>query len=189
MATEPEVKGEGMKQLRRIVVVDENQKSKAIADGPSPDVRTDPARPGFISSRMWVTDRTPARVKGIRETVRMPHTIEPPPNGSVCRVVVFPPDSSWKGNVGSEHVRRHFESMGSPHASTYSSAAPHPYMQKTRTLDFCFVIEGEITLVLDKEEVNLSAGDTVVQRGTNHAWSNRSERPCVVAFSSHDAVY
>ena len=87
-----------------------------------------------------------------------PHTLEPPANGSVCRVVVFPPDSSWKGKVGAAEVRRYFESMGSPHASTYSSAAPHPYMQKTRTLDFCFVIEGEITLVLDKEEVALGAG-------------------------------
>ena len=50
------------------------------------------------------------------------------------------------------------------------------------------VLEGEITLVLDTEEVHLSAGDTVVQRGTNHAWSNRSNRPCVVAISSHDAA-
>jgi len=40
------------------------------------------------------------------------------------------------------------------------------------------VLEGEITLVLDTAEVHLKAGDTVVQRGTNHAWSNRSNRPC-----------
>jgi mannose-6-phosphate isomerase-like protein (cupin superfamily) len=179
----------GEREVRRVVVIDENDKSKAIADGPSPDVRTDPARPGFSSSRMWLTDSTPARVQAIRETVHAAHTLEPPPNGSVCRVVVFPPDSSWKGKVGAPEVKRYFEAMGSPHASTYSAAAPHPYMQKTRTLDFCFVIEGEITLVLDTEEVHLSAGDTVVQRGTNHAWSNRSERPCVVAFSSHDATY
>jgi uncharacterized cupin superfamily protein len=61
-------------------------------------------------------------------------------------------------------------------------------MQKTATLDFCLVIEGEITLVLDTEEVHLHAGDSVVQRGTNHAWSNRSQRPCTIAFSSHDAL-
>ena len=78
--------------------------------------------------------------------------------------------------------------MGSPGASTYSATAPHPYMQKTRTLDFCLILEGEITLVLDTAEVQLKAGDTVVQRGTNHAWSNRSDRPCVVAISSHDAA-
>jgi len=61
-------------------------------------------------------------------------------------------------------------------------------MQKTCTLDFCLVLEGEITLVLDSQEVHLKAGDTVVQRGTNHAWSNRSGKPCVIAFSSHDGV-
>jgi uncharacterized cupin superfamily protein len=62
-------------------------------------------------------------------------------------------------------------------------------MQKTRTLEFGLVIEGEITLVLDTVEVPLRAGDTVVQRGTNHAWSNRSTRPTVVAFSAHDGAW
>ena len=57
-----------------------------------------------------------------------------------------------------------------------------------RSRVFCLVLEGEITLVLDTEEVHLRAGDTIVQRGTNHAWSNRSTRPCVVAISSHDAA-
>jgi uncharacterized cupin superfamily protein len=171
---------------RRIVVIDENDKSKAIADGPSPDVRTDPARPGFYSARMWVSDSTPVKLKGLRETLNAPHTLEPPPGGSVCRVVTLPPDDTFKGKVGAKEVQAYFASMGSPAASTYSSRAPHPYMQQTRTLDFCLVIEGEITLVLDTEEVQLRAGDTVVQRGTNHAWSNRSQRPCVVAFSSHD---
>ena len=175
------------KPVRRTVVIDENDKSRAIADGPSPDVRTDPARPGFASARMWVTDRTPARIKGVRETLDLPHTLEPPVGGSVCRVVTFPPDDVFRGKVGAKEVQAYFAAMGSPGASTYSTKAPHPYMQKTRTLDFCLVLEGEITLVLDTDEVDLKAGDTVVQRGTNHAWSNRSNRPCVVAFSSHDA--
>lgn len=179
---------EQAKSVRRIVVVDENDRSKCVADGPSPDVRTDPARPGFASTRIWVTDRTPARMKGVRESLHTPHTIEPPRGGSVCRVVTFPPDANYKGKVGAKEVQAYFAAMGSPGASTYSPKAPHPYMQKTETLDFCLVLEGEITLVLDTEEVNLKAGDTVVQRGTNHAWSNRSNKPCVIAFSSHDGA-
>lgn len=171
---------------RRIVVIDENDKSRALCDGPTPDVRVDPARPGFFSARMWVTDRHPARLDGVRESLSAPHTLEPPEHGSVCRVVTFPPDDNWRGRVGAKEVQAYFAAMGSPAASTYSAGAPHPYMQKTRTLDFCLVIEGEITLVLDTEEVRLNAGDTVVLRGTNHAWSNRSGKPCVVAFSSHD---
>jgi len=175
--------------VRRIVTVDgEDGRSRAIADGPSPEVQTDPARPGFAATRIWMTDRTPARIKGVRETLHLPHTLEPPRGGSVCRIVTFPPDASWRGKVGVKEVRDYFHAAGSPGASTGSAQSPHPYMQKTRTLDFCLVLEGEITLVLDQQEVRLSAGDTVVQRGTNHAWSNRSGRPCRIAISSHDAA-
>jgi mannose-6-phosphate isomerase-like protein (cupin superfamily) len=181
---------DGVKPVRRIVCIDnEDGKSEAISDGPSPDVRTDPARPGFASTRIWVTDATPARIKGIRETLDLPHTLEPPPQGSVCRIVTFPPDSVFRGKIGAREVEAYFHAMGSPQASTYSTKAPHPYMQKTGTLDFCLVLEGEITLVLDTEEVHLTAGDTVIQRGTNHAWSNRSNAPCVIAISSHDGVF
>jgi mannose-6-phosphate isomerase-like protein (cupin superfamily) len=174
--------------VRRVVAGnDDSGKAVALSDGPSPDVRTDPARPGFAATRIWLTDATPARTKGIRETLDLPHTIEPPENGSVCRYVTFPPDATFIGKVGEDEVRGYFEAMGSPQASTYSPGAPHPYMQKTRSLDFCYILEGEITLVLDTEEVHLSEGDTVVQRGTNHAWSNRSDAPCTIIFSSHDA--
>jgi len=175
--------------VRRIVVRDQQDRSQVIADGPSPDIRTDPARPGFASTRIWVTDATPARIKGIRETLQLPHTLEPPPRGSVCRIVTFPPDSVFRGKVGAREVESYFRAMGSPQASTYSREAPHPYMQETRTLDFCLVLEGEITLVLDTEEVALKAGDTVIQRGANHAWSNRSDAPCVIAISSHDGTF
>ena len=102
--------------------------------------------------------------------------------------MTFPPDETFRGKVGAKEVEAFFRAMGSPGASTYSPQAPHPYMQKTRTLDFCLVLEGEITLVLDTTEVHLKAGDTVVQRGTNHAWSNRSDRPCRIAFSLHDGA-
>ena len=178
-----------VKPVRRLVTIDgENGRSTAIQDGPSPDVRTDPARPGFASTRIWVTDRTPARIRGIRETLHLPHTLEPPPGGSVCRIVTFPPDAAFAGKVGARDVEAFFRAMGSPGASAYSATAAHPYTQRTRTLDFCLVLEGEITLVLDTEEVRLQAGDTVVQRGTRHAWSNRSNRACVVLISSHDAT-
>jgi uncharacterized cupin superfamily protein len=111
-----------------------------------------------------------------------PDTLEPPRGGSVCRVVTFPPDDSYKGKVGKKEVQAFYQAMGSPAASTFTASALHPYMQKTQTLDFCLVLEGEITLILDAQEVALRAGDTVVQRGTNHAWSNRSDQPCVIAF-------
>ena len=177
-----------IKPIRRIVVRDnaEGTKSGASCDGPSSDVHTDPARPGFAATRLWVTSATPARIEN--ETLNKPHTIEPPKTGSLCRYLQIPPDATWKGKVGSKEVATYFAGMGSPGASTYSSNALHPYMQKTRTLDFALIIEGEVTLMLDLEEVNLSAGDTVVLRGSNHAWSNRTDKPCLIAISMHDAA-
>ncbi|MAF46694.1 MAG: cupin [Rhodospirillaceae bacterium] len=176
--------------VRRIVTIeDEHGKSVACGDGPSPEVKTDPARPGFASRRLWVTDQTPARIMGITETLDTPHTIEPPANGSVCRMVTFPPDADYINRVGEAEIRTFFEAMGSPNASSYSADAPHPYMQATETLDFCIVMEGEITLVLDNGEVDLKEGDTVVHRSGNHAWSNRSNKPSVIFFSLHDGSY
>ena len=178
---------DGVRAARRIVCLDrEPGKSCLVSDGPSPDLRTDPARPGFAAQRIWVIDSLPARI--VIETLHLPHTIEPPANGSVLRVVTYPPDERWKGKVGSAEVQAYFRAMGSPGASTYSPQAPHPYMQKTRSLDFCVILEGEIILVLDTQEVRLKAGDIVVQRGTNHAWSNRSGKPAVVAIASHDGT-
>ncbi|MEI8036530.1 MAG: cupin domain-containing protein [Betaproteobacteria bacterium] len=175
----------GIKGSRRIVTIDrEPGKSSLVCDGPTPDVRIDAARPGFSSARIWVTDSTPAKI--VAETLHIPHTLEPPANGSVLRTVTIPPDDAWKGKVGSNEVKAYFHEMGSPGASMYTAKAPHPYMQKTRSLDFVAVIKGEIVLVLDTEEVCLKAGDFVIQRGTSHAWSNRSGEPALLAIASHD---
>jgi uncharacterized cupin superfamily protein len=59
-------------------------------------------------------------------------------------------------------------------------------MQKTRTLEFAVVLEGEVVLVLDTQEVKMKAGEIAVLRGVNHAWSNRTGRPAVLAVTSHD---
>ena len=143
-----------MRPVRRLVTIDDaNGRSLALADGPASAVHTDPARRGYSSTLVWYTDRTPARIN--TAPLHSPYRENPPPGGSICRVVCFPPESTT--------------------------------LVKARTLDFCMVLEGEITLVLDLEEVHLKAGDTVVQRGTGHAWSNRSGKPCVIAISSHDA--
>ena len=177
----------GVKPVRRIVVTDrEPGKSCLVSDAPTPDLRTDPARPGFASQRLWVTDGTPAKI--VLESLHLPHTIEPPRNGSIMRVDTHPPDAVWRGKVGAAEVEAFFRAMGSPAASTYSPTAPHPYMQKTRTLDCCIVQEGTLVLVLDRQEVELKAGDFAVIRGSNHAWSNRTEKPAVVAIATHDGA-
>jgi hypothetical protein len=150
-------------------------------------VRTDPARPGFAATRLWITDATPAKLEC--ETLHLPHTLEPPVGGSVLRIVTVPPDDTWQHKVGRNEVRAYFEAMGSPAASRWAPDAPHPYMQNTGSLDFGIVLEGEIVLVLDTQEVALRAGDVVIERGSNHAWSNRSGKPAVVAIASHSAKH
>jgi quercetin dioxygenase-like cupin family protein len=176
----------GVRAARRIVAIDrEPGRSSLVSDTPSPDVRIDPARPGFAAQRMWVADGAPAKL--VFETLHLPYTLQPPATGSVLNIFTFPPDEAWKGKVGQAQVAAYFKSMGAPAASTYSPQAPHPYMQKMRTLDFGIVLEGEIVLVLDTQEVTLKAGEFVIQRGTNHAWSNRSGKPAIVAIASHGA--
>lgn len=176
--------------VRRIVVGDgQPGKPEIFSDGPSPDVRGDPARPGFAMTRIWVTEGTPAPVRGVRETLHLPHTIEPPVDGSVCRFVTIPPDASWMDAIDEDKVRSFFAAMGSPDACQYAEDAPHPYMQRTATLDYVYVLDGSVTLVLDTEEVDLQEGDSVVQRGARHAWSNRTATPCTLVISSHHGSF
>ena len=63
----------------------------------------------------------------------------------------------------------------------------HPGFHKTATIDYAIVLSGEIYAMMDEGEVLLKAGDVLVQRGTNHAWSNRTAEPAVVAFVLIDA--
>ena len=58
----------------------------------------------------------------------------------------------------------------------------HPLMHRTETIDYAVVLDGEITLILDDEDVQLKAGDVVIQRGTSHAWSNRSQKVCRMLY-------
>ncbi len=62
-------------------------------------------------------------------------------------------------------------------------------MHRTKTLDYVVLIEGELVLLLDDSEVVLKPGDVVVQRGTNHAWENRSESVARAAFFHIDADF
>jgi mannose-6-phosphate isomerase-like protein (cupin superfamily) len=70
-----------------------------------------------------------------------------------------------------------------------SAGGKRTVMHRTQTLDYVVVIEGEVVLVLDDSEVTLKTGEVVVQRGTNHAWENRAERPARIAFFHIDARF
>jgi quercetin dioxygenase-like cupin family protein len=178
-----------VRPIRRIVAGnDDTGKAVVFSDAPSPDVLLDPARPGFASTRLWVTDASPARVKGIRETLNGPQRLEPPAGGTQCRFVEYPPERGYIGTIGTADVRAWFERIGSPGASVAKVGGAHPYMQRTGTLDLCYVLDGEIVLVLDTGEVELKQGDVAILNGASHAWSNRSDAPAIVILSQHSGI-
>ena len=148
-----------------------------VSDGPSPHVLTIPGRPDFGLTNLWVTDTAPASNAGNADAAARPVMLEPPANGTIFRVVEFPPDSA----PGGFDRQAAFDAMGAGHAMD-ADASRHPGMHKTSTVDYAIVLSGEIWALMDEGETLMRTGDVLVQRGTNHAWSNRGSAPCLVAF-------
>ncbi len=164
--------------IRRVVTGhDENGKAIITFDGDAPRVK----RPASTieSTLLWVTDAMPARLGGEEDGGDVEVGIGPPPNGAVFRIIEFKPenedddlsDLSYMTSAGAEQP----------------DDARHPGMHKTKTIDFAVVLSGEIDMMVDDNEVHLKPGDTVVQRGTNHAWVNRGTVSCVLACVLIDA--
>ena len=62
-------------------------------------------------------------------------------------------------------------------------------LHRTDTVDYVICISGEIGMFLDDSQfVTLRAGEVLIQRGTNHAWANRSDKPCRLAVILLDAL-
>jgi quercetin dioxygenase-like cupin family protein len=62
-------------------------------------------------------------------------------------------------------------------------------MHRTETVDYGIVLAGRIQLILDDSEVALGPGDIVIQRGTDHAWENRSLEPARMLFILIDGKF
>jgi quercetin dioxygenase-like cupin family protein len=108
---------------------------------------------------IWITAQTPAPIDAEEpEPTDRPVRTPPPDNGVMVRFTEMAP--------GAE----------SP-------------MHRTETVDVGVVLEGETWLLLDDgSETRVGVGDAVVQRGTNHAWANRSDRPARMVFVLTDAT-
>lgn len=165
-----------MAQIRRVVTDhDANGKSVVLSDGPVPVVHANPLRPGQMSHEVWKTSAMPVPIAAQEsEPTTGPRRLHPVPMGTVFRISEVPPESDAERNMTPEQARAAFRASGAEEASTWGRGGRHPLMHRTETVDYAVVLEGEITLILDEGEVDLKAGDVVIQRGTNHAWSNRS---------------
>jgi hypothetical protein len=161
---------------RRIVTGhDKNGKSVVLSDGPPP--QNHPMHGSAIGAdffEMWSDTDVVPRLTSVPSSVpsALPSTEPAEPNdrpltimplaGHLIRVIdIYPPQMGGKRTV----------------------------MHRTRTLDYAVVIEGEVVLILEDSEVPLKKSDVVVQRGTNHAWENRSDKITRMVFFHIDAQF
>ena len=69
----------------------------------------------------------------------------------------------------------------------HDSASGQPGMHKTDTVDYIILLSGRVSMILDDGEVDMEPLDVVIQRGTNHSWSVRTDEPCLLAAILIDA--
>ncbi len=180
-----------MQEVFRVVTGhDESGKAVVVTKGALPTVAEVSAIPGTIFHEVWNTTATPVRIAATEpEPTLGPLKLPPPPQGTRIRFVDIPPDTEEFLLHGHARMRQAFTQVGDTHASTVRVNSPHPLMHRTESVDYGVIMEGEIVLVLDNSEVPLKRGEVVIQRGTNHAWANRSGKPCRMLFMLVDGKY
>lgn len=173
------------------VVTGHDPDGKAIvaSSGPLPSVVEIQAIPGTLFHEVWETHATPAPIDNDADPTTGPLALPPPRHGTRIRFVDIPPDTPDFLAHGAARMKDAFAQAGDAAVSTVKEDSPHPLMHRTESIDYGIVIDGEMTLVLDDSEVLLKPGSVVVQRGTNHAWANRSGRPCRMLFVLIDGTY
>ena len=171
--------------IRRVVTGhDDKGRAVVVSDAAATQFLRHERRANVTLTNLWQCDGVPAEYDGPAETCAGPLRLLPPPDGCVFRIVEFQPeDPDELANIDG---RSAFAAMGA--GDHVVEGARHPFMHRTDSVDFAIVLEGEIDMLLDEDEVHLSAGDVVIQRGTNHAWSNRGEARCLIAFVLVDGV-
>lgn len=168
---------------------DANGKAIVCSSGPLPTTVEIAAIPGTVFHEVWSTAATPTPVGNDADPTIGALMLPPPAQGTRIRFVDIPPDTAEFLAHGAERMKDAFTQAGDAAVSTVKAGSPHPLMHRTESIDYGVVIEGELTLVLDDSEVQLKPGSVVVQRGTNHAWANRSGRPCRMLFVLVDGRY
>ena len=164
-------------RVRRVVTGHDSQgKSMFLSDGLAPNITEMASMPGLALTDLWETDGAPANNSGNADAAARPVRLEPPKNGSILRIVEFPPDAVWRNSADAKAA---FDSIGAGHAKDAANA--DPMMHTTATVDYLIILKGEIYAIMENGETLLKPGDIMIQRGTNHSWSVRGNEPCVLA--------
>src|SRR5215472_7342065 len=143
------------KPIRRVVTGHNAAgRSVFIMNAPAPHVYQ--RSPGSaVVTELWETRRMPADNGGNAEATDHAFRLPPPKNGTVFRVIEYPPD------------RQRLAALERERASADGGSPRHPGFHKTNSVDYAIVLSGEIYALMDEGEVLLKAGDVLVQRGTN----------------------
>lgn len=142
-----------------------------MSDGPAPNQFTAEYAPSFVQV-LWATGD--AATKG-DEAAPADHKFGfHSPNGSILRIVDFPPDVLYNTEA--------LTSFLDVHEVRDENRPRHFWFHKTQSLDYAICLEGEIYAMMDEGETLMRAGDILIQRATNHSWSNRSDKYCRMAF-------
>lgn len=156
---------------RRLVTGhDANGKSVFLEDGPPPQFNA-ASNERVTYYELWNTEGAPTPIRPVeaREPNDRPLQLPPPRQGTIIRMIDVHAGNA-KGMVKREDGR--------------SSA-----MHRTSTIDYAIVMSGEIYAVLDDEERLMKTGDILIQRGTDHAWENRSDESCRMLFVLIDGEF
>ena len=167
--------------IRRIVTEDDaNGRSRIVQDAPATAIRTVEGRPNYRAVNIWRTDAAPAPI-GVPDSITDHTGILPPkPGGSILRIIDYPPES--------KDIAERNRQIAATFSGIFADAdhdkrdGAHPGMHRTDTVDYAIILEGEIWAVMDDNETLMKQGDVLVQRGTNHAWANRSDKTARICF-------
>lgn len=154
----------------------------ATAGAGDPNVYIPAHDPNVCLTNVWTFDGVPTSSTTL-PAKDAPFTLKPVKGGGIFRYLEIPPESTRRY----DGIDAYFKGMDAGDDLAQGARKKHPAMHKTHTVDVLVVLDGEIWLVLDEEEVLCRQGDFIVQRATNHAWSNRTEKPCALALILVDA--
>ena len=163
--------------MRRIVTGhDENGKSILTLDGPP--ARSIGEEVGGLYE-LWNTDGESVKSTDNIDRADSEILLCPPKNGTKFRYFqINPLPEGVPKEVMDQIAHDNFSQVGA--ADTRVDTERHPAMHKTETIDYIILLKGDVTLLVDNDEVDLHPHDVVIQRGTNHAWVNKGTEPALL---------
>ena len=163
--------------MRRIVT-GHNDNGKSIVTIDGPPARSIGEDVGGLFE-LWNTDGNAIITTDVIDRADDEIILSPPSGGTKFRYFqINPLPKGVPEDMLQEIAADAFEKVGAAHHRVDTSK--HPAMHKTETVDYIILLKGDVTLILDEEEVDIKPFDVVVQRGTNHAWVNNGTEPALL---------